>query len=156
MPRSTLLLRSDGSSRPLCAITAQRFAAHGIEPARPRCDGFGSHADTLRRYGSVSVALDPFPFNGCVTTCDALAMGVPVVALHGASLARARARRFCTRSAARTGWRPTWTATSSALRALAAPQANRAARARLGDRGRLAIFDAEGFADELLAALRRG
>jgi len=39
--------------------------------------------------------------------------------------------------------------------ALACAQANRAARTRLGDRARLAIFDADGFADELLAALRR-
>lgn len=157
LPQSTLLLRSDGLEQAsLREYTAQRFAAQGIDPARLRCDAFGSHADTLRRYGAVSVALDPFPFNGCVTTCDALAMGVPVVALHGASLVARQSAALLHAIGC-----DDWVATDvdgyvERACALASPQANRAARTRLGDRGRLAIFDAERFADELLAALRRG
>ena len=87
---SRLLLLSKSGPVP-SAVEAFRQA--GIEPSRIEFAGYYAEAAPdrgeqatnayLARYLDVDIALDPFPYNGMTTTCDAFWMGVPVVALIG-------------------------------------------------------------------------
>lgn len=57
--------------------------AAGVEESRAAFVGRQSLADYLETYRLIDVALDPHPYGGGTTTCDALWMGVPVVSLAG-------------------------------------------------------------------------
>jgi predicted O-linked N-acetylglucosamine transferase (SPINDLY family) len=59
------------------------FAAHGIAPEQLMLRPASPHPDMLAEYGDVDIALDPFPFSGGLTSCEAMWMGVPVVTLPG-------------------------------------------------------------------------
>ena len=59
------------------------LAQQGLSPERVRFVDTVSTADYFRLYEQMDVALDPFPYGGGTTTCDALWMGVPVVSLAG-------------------------------------------------------------------------
>jgi predicted O-linked N-acetylglucosamine transferase (SPINDLY family) len=87
VPASRLLLKSFAFSS---ASTKSRFTAmfarHGIEPERVELLNFvPAVSGHLELYREVDIALDTFPYNGTTTTCEALWMGVPVIALAGAS-----------------------------------------------------------------------
>jgi len=62
-----------------------RRALHeaGVDEARAAFVGLQPLADYLETYRLIDVALDPHPYGGGTTTCDALWMGVPVVTLAG-------------------------------------------------------------------------
>ena len=59
------------------------FAAHGVDPARITLEAGAPHYDYLAAYSRVDIALDPYPYNGGTTTCEALWQGVPVLCLDG-------------------------------------------------------------------------
>jgi len=81
VPRSRLLLHAHrGSHRDrLRELLAER----GVLPERVSFMGALPAEEYFRLYHRVDVALDPFPYSGGTTTCDALWMGVPVVSLAG-------------------------------------------------------------------------
>ena len=60
-----------------------RFESLGVARERVLLHDRLGRSEYVALFGQVDVALDPFPCNGGTTTCDALWMGVPVVALRG-------------------------------------------------------------------------
>lgn len=85
VPGSGLLLKSGGAGdAEVQRSFGGRLAGHGIDPARVQWLAWrGTTEEHLSAYANMDVALDPFPYNGTTTTCEALWMGVPVVALRG-------------------------------------------------------------------------
>ena len=82
---SRLLLKTEVfSHEDVRAEAMRRMEEAGIPLAR--VDAEGASQEYLAAYNRVDIALDPFPYPGGGTTCDALYMGVPVVTLAGESL----------------------------------------------------------------------
>lgn len=85
IPDARLVLKATGlSSEAACQHLNARLEQHGIDLGCVRLIGYLPQiSDHYDSYHQVDIALDPFPYNGTTTTCDALWMGVPVVCLCG-------------------------------------------------------------------------
>jgi predicted O-linked N-acetylglucosamine transferase (SPINDLY family) len=81
VPEARLLLYARTESQRGRVRGAVRAA--GIDESRVAFVGYQSLAGYFATYAEIDVALDPFPYGGGATTCDALWMGVPVVSLPG-------------------------------------------------------------------------
>lgn len=88
IPNARLLLKTMAlADEAVKAHTLARFAAQGIHADRLELMGWATEVKNhLELYHRVDVALDPFPYNGVTTTCEALWMGVPVVSLVGQTI----------------------------------------------------------------------
>ncbi|MFV3126467.1 tetratricopeptide repeat protein [Niveispirillum sp. KHB5.9] len=85
VPKSRLMLKSRSFADPATLARYRGlFRERQIADARvdmlPQTPDQGDH---LRAYDRLDIALDPFPYNGTTTSCEALWMGVPVVTQLG-------------------------------------------------------------------------
>jgi predicted O-linked N-acetylglucosamine transferase (SPINDLY family) len=88
VPGSTLLLAAPGlESSGARERLGRAFVAAGALSVQVELRGRMSRSDLLSAYNAVDLALDPFPYSGGVTTCEALWMGVPVVTCPGETFA---------------------------------------------------------------------
>jgi predicted O-linked N-acetylglucosamine transferase (SPINDLY family) len=85
VPESRLLLKAPALADAGCQRRLrQAFAERGLAEERLEILGPVPGArQHLATYDRVDVALDPFPYGGTTTTCEALWMGVPVITLAG-------------------------------------------------------------------------
>lgn len=91
VPQSKLLIKRNAfADDNVRSFFEERFARFGIGSERlilhPAFADANERVDINKQIGlyqEVDIALDPHPYNGTTTTCEALWMGVPVVTLKG-------------------------------------------------------------------------
>ena len=65
------------------------FSTHGISEEQVKCLGYtATREEHLKLYNTIDISLDTFPYNGTVTTLEALWMNMPVLTLVGESHAQ--------------------------------------------------------------------
>jgi predicted O-linked N-acetylglucosamine transferase (SPINDLY family) len=157
LPGATILLRTHALAEP---ATREAFAAKlraaGLPLDRVELLPGQPHREFLETYNRIDIALDPFPYTGGLTVCEALWMGVPTVTLAGEGFAARHALSHLSNVGL-----PDWAATDiegyvdlAITRARELPRL-RALRAGLRERTHASpLCDAPRFARGLGAALR--
>ncbi|HJZ57341.1 MAG TPA: tetratricopeptide repeat protein [Gemmataceae bacterium] len=82
VPKSRLVLMA-GRSAEAARVLAERFTRLGVASDRLELVYRLPANEYFDAYQPLDLCLDPFPFNGMLTTCDALWMGLPVLTLAG-------------------------------------------------------------------------
>lgn len=104
LPSSRLVLKSsslnDGAHR---ARIHAILGNEGISGDRLTILGDSPRAEHMEAYRLIDVALDPFPHSGGMTTLDAMAMGVPVIACPGPTIS-SRLASACITTLGLTDW----------------------------------------------------
>lgn len=88
LTNSRLLLKGRPyTSEAFCESIYQQLEAEGITRDRIIIEGPGSNYELLEAYNRADIALDPWPYSGGLTTCEAFIMGLPVVTRTGPTFA---------------------------------------------------------------------
>ena len=84
VPESRLILKGFiFHDKATCQYVLNLFTQKGITPERIILQNSEPSPKHLESYNLIDIGLDTFPFNGATTTCEAMWMGVPVIALAG-------------------------------------------------------------------------
>ena len=84
VPDSRMVLKTHQFSDPPTGDRIRAaMAALGVDPRRIETRGSSRHRAFLGEYNDIDIVLDPFPYSGGLTTCEALWMGVPTLTLPG-------------------------------------------------------------------------
>ena len=159
VPGSRLLLKSASMAQPSNRDNITAFmAARGIAAERLQLVAWiADKDDHLDLYNQVDIALDPYPYTGATTTCEALWMGVPVVTFKG----RTHTSRMSA-SILKAAGKPEWVTDSDAdcvrVTAALATDLNQLVQWRKGCRAHLAgseLMDEAGFTSCFEQALLR-
>jgi predicted O-linked N-acetylglucosamine transferase (SPINDLY family) len=81
VPNSQILIHAEAGSHR--RRVQDFFQARGIDPRRIAFTAMLPLKQYMQQYSRIDIALDPFPFGGGTTSCDALWVGVPVITLLG-------------------------------------------------------------------------
>lgn len=158
VPHSKLHLKGRGLGQgQLRSMMLKRFTDEGVDANRLVLQSQESDETLhLSRYHEIDIGLDPFPYNGITTTCEALWMGVPVVALRGVR----HSSRMCVSLALNAGLPECVAESTAEYRTVAIALANdlpHLAELRSGMRTRMrksALMDEVGVTREVEAAFR--
>jgi predicted O-linked N-acetylglucosamine transferase (SPINDLY family) len=155
---SRLLIKCPGGhDAQVRAYLDRQFQACGVDAQRVRVLGWIPKPGHWDLYNQVDIALDTYPFNGCLTTLEGLWMGVPTVTLMGETYVS----RVGADILGRVGMGACVASTPDQMVAKAVALAgdlDSLARIRAGLRERMKVsplYDARRFAREMEAAYRR-
>jgi predicted O-linked N-acetylglucosamine transferase (SPINDLY family) len=82
--RSRMILKTHQMDDPASEMRLRdAFRKAGVADDRLELRGRSPHRVLLRQYNDIDIVLDPFPYVGGLTTCEALWMGVPTITLAG-------------------------------------------------------------------------